>query len=547
MLLMRYIYIKSILFAVCFVLKTGVGLLANQSDYDLKSLFDNAHAVSHNYLDSGLTLFQNVYELAVTRKDTTYTIKSLQEMSAIYLRLLNKSEALKTTSEALTLAKMIEDTVLQHENLLLLAEIHRKVHKFPKAIQYGNEAIYLAKECFKRGRLKQASLMPSYYGLALTYTAHKEYDSAMTYIDSCYYMASQIKVDSLHFGNIEVTKASILASLGKVDQARQMIFRLRDYYESQQSRGAVSKTELIPLINIYLSLGRHYSELKDYGQAIRHYHLSLKYIDQCQSHFQMKEYIHKRLSVVYKNTEMYDSAYYHLGRSNAIYKKWHGFKNEDNVQLIDIRNTYLEEIEKKERALLEQQLLTVEREKSILILRVILLVAGLVIVISSLIILNRRIRRKQRELKAKNKEREKRNSEVIELKNRELTSYTLLLIEKEEILEKAANFMKKHSDDSEARALLKTMKMGGTNIWEEFNQRFSAVNQGFYDKLRAQYPDLSSTNIKHCALIKLNFTSKEMAYLLGISERGVFTSRYRIRKKMNLDTDVNLTEYLNKL
>jgi DNA-binding CsgD family transcriptional regulator len=63
----------------------------------------------------------------------------------------------------------------------------------------------------------------------------------------------------------------------------------------------------------------------------------------------------------------------------------------------------------------------------------------------------------------------------------------------------------------------------------------------------AKYPKLSQGDQKICALIKLNFSSKEMSRLLGISVESVHTSRHRIRKKMDLPRSVNLEDYINSL
>ncbi|MFW2376918.1 MAG: helix-turn-helix transcriptional regulator, partial [Cellulophaga baltica] len=78
----------------------------------------------------------------------------------------------------------------------------------------------------------------------------------------------------------------------------------------------------------------------------------------------------------------------------------------------------------------------------------------------------------------------------------------------------------------------------------EFEARFTAINQSFYKNLKDTYPSLSQTDLKLCALVKLNFSSKEMSSLLGISIESVHTSRYRLRKKLNLERNDNLTEFI---
>ena len=81
-------------------------------------------------------------------------------------------------------------------------------------------------------------------------------------------------------------------------------------------------------------------------------------------------------------------------------------------------------------------------------------------------------------------------------------------------------------------------------MWNDFNRRFIEINNQFYAKLRQKHPDLTATELKHCALIKLNLDNLEMSKILNISLQSVHTSRYRIRKKLNLLQEENLSNYI---
>ena len=80
--------------------------------------------------------------------------------------------------------------------------------------------------------------------------------------------------------------------------------------------------------------------------------------------------------------------------------------------------------------------------------------------------------------------------------------------------------------------------------WEVLKQHFNAVYDGFYDKLLKLHPELSETDLRHCVFIKLHMQTKEIARILLIDPRSVQTTRYRIKKKMDLDEDVDLRDYL---
>lgn len=80
---------------------------------------------------------------------------------------------------------------------------------------------------------------------------------------------------------------------------------------------------------------------------------------------------------------------------------------------------------------------------------------------------------------------------------------------------------------------------------KRFEEQFNLVHNNFMKKVREKHTDLSTSEIKMCAYVKMGLSSKEMAPLLNISIRGVETLRYRLRKKMELDREASLTEYLN--
>jgi DNA-binding CsgD family transcriptional regulator len=83
--------------------------------------------------------------------------------------------------------------------------------------------------------------------------------------------------------------------------------------------------------------------------------------------------------------------------------------------------------------------------------------------------------------------------------------------------------------------------------WEKFEIYFNNIHDRFTQILKENFPILTANDIKMCAYLRMNLSTKEIASILNISVRGVEISRYRLRKKMSLENGVNLTEYLSKL
>jgi DNA-binding CsgD family transcriptional regulator len=80
--------------------------------------------------------------------------------------------------------------------------------------------------------------------------------------------------------------------------------------------------------------------------------------------------------------------------------------------------------------------------------------------------------------------------------------------------------------------------------WEVFEQLYDQAHGDFFKRLKEEYPQLTPSDLRLCAYLRMNLSSKEIAPLLSISIRGVEERRYRLRKRLNLSTDTNLTELI---
>jgi FixJ family two-component response regulator len=82
------------------------------------------------------------------------------------------------------------------------------------------------------------------------------------------------------------------------------------------------------------------------------------------------------------------------------------------------------------------------------------------------------------------------------------------------------------------------------NNWKRFAENFDLVYENYLMRLSERFPNLTISDKKLCAYLKMDLSSKDIAPLLNMSFRSVEMSRYRLRKKMVLDRDINLSEFL---
>jgi len=137
-------------------------------------------------------------------------------------------------------------------------------------------------------------------------------------------------------------------------------------------------------------------------------------------------------------------------------------------------------------------------------------------------------------------------------KERELTSYTLNFVQKNEGITELKQLTEALGKrlDTEHRAELRsiTRKLDGLlrvdEDWADFRRHFESVHPTLIPQLGEDYPGLTSNEFRLIALIRLNLSTKETGAVLGISPSSVKTARYRLRKKLNLDTQDNLFDFL---
>lgn len=167
---------------------------------------------------------------------------------------------------------------------------------------------------------------------------------------------------------------------------------------------------------------------------------------------------------------------------------------------------------------------------------------------------NNLIKQKEIELEIKDLENQKQLMQFknktlqqdVEIKNKELGISTMNLIKKNELLSEIKKEIASAKKLEDLKRVLRLINknINNTDDWKAFEEAFNNADKDFLKKIKTLHPNLTSNDLKICAYLRLNLTSKEIAPLLNISTKSVEVKRYRLRKKMNLDRDVNLTNYI---
>ncbi|TXN37162.1 Two component regulator three Y domain-containing protein [Flagellimonas hymeniacidonis] len=171
----------------------------------------------------------------------------------------------------------------------------------------------------------------------------------------------------------------------------------------------------------------------------------------------------------------------------------------------------------------------------------------------------RKLERKREELESQMKKEQKEKlatlekeklAKEIKLKQNELASTTLNIAKKNEMILELKNMLVLHKDkfanSQRYRSFIKKLNnsVKDTEDWKRFEVNFKELHEDFFERLLKEYPTLTPKDLKLCAYLKMNLSTKEIAPLMAITIRGVEIHRYRLRKKLQIDSSKNLSNFL---
>jgi DNA-binding CsgD family transcriptional regulator len=137
----------------------------------------------------------------------------------------------------------------------------------------------------------------------------------------------------------------------------------------------------------------------------------------------------------------------------------------------------------------------------------------------------------------------------VDKKSKELAVSTMNLIKKTELLNIIKADLKNSTDSSTNRSIKAVISTINSNVkeestWNIFKEAFDSADNNFLKKVKESHPSLTPNDLRLCAYLRLNLSSKEIAPLLNISVRSVEIKRYRLRKKIDLPHEKGLVEYI---
>jgi tetratricopeptide (TPR) repeat protein len=516
-------------------------------------------------VEKSMQYASTAFEFAKEHTDVKGMMDALIQMNSLFFLKSDYDAAMKTANNLREIATMHESKDMIGYALLLEGRVFGELGAYDKSSEKFFESLSFFESL---GHLEGTAESYGYVGNL--FSTQGQYDKALEYLEKGLEIARSIadqQIISRQLNNIAVVY------LGKQQYETALIY-LRESLEINKKIGN-KLNQGVTIFNI------GFAELKQkmYGEAFGSFehalilytglgndlqkarcHLAfasiyyeLDSLDQSLNYLNMALGVGLRQSyhrIVYRAAKGLHQLSLERADTNSAYKYASIEKSAQDSLNISQNQAQLAKLEYQylyEKAELERRI-SLQARNTLFSIVFICLIAGLIIL--SLLLSRNRI-------KAKKVAVEKQVVESqLEFKSKELTINLLALLKKNEMLSEISKTLmdieKEAKKDETKDALSKVRKEIRYNTDEkllnEFSTRFQEVHAGFYESLLRRFPDLTQNELKLCAYLRLNMTSKDISELTGQRVLTLENARYRLRKKLGIsNSEVNLVTFLSQI
>jgi len=545
-------------------LELALGLTANKKD-KIEILLKLSDNFQNNNPEKALVYAHQAFEIAEENDDSEGIVKSCIHIAVIYSVMTNIKLSLEFAVKANDLAKMTDMKDELAKSYQILGNNYIDLGEYKISSEYLFKCLKIFEDKDNKKGIEQTLL-----SIGCLYFEQNNYDKALEYFLNSFEIAKEIndssgilkalnnvaaiygsmneyeKVEPYLFEALKISKASgnkifeglIYLNIGVI--YKKMNKNDSIYYYFKKAEAIFTKLNNIKLLaSVINNLSEYYFENKI---IIKSREYAQKAFDLGCSH-DLKKIVYaaaKKLYKIYLLKNDLENANKFLIIQYQVKDSMNLEQSLTNLSKLELKYEFYKKAQEKK---IEQQ-----RKDFIILIIIISLISGLIVIV--LIFARQRI-------KAKNIRLEKQKIEVeLDSRNKEFTTNVMYMMKKNEMLyEISENLIQIENDavKDETKAALKKIanklqKNKDKDIWEEFELRFNQVHIDFYKKLTQKFPELTSNDLRLCAFLKLNMSSKEISDITGQRIGTLEMARSRIRKKLGISkTQIDLITFLSKI
>src|SRR3989339_828617 len=497
----------------------------NFQEQKVDALISYSSLIENIYPDSALQLAIDAHSIAAEANNQKGIVKALTQQGYSYLKLKNYSKAFTIANNTKAMAKRTGFEPELANALVLEGRVYVELGDFENSIKYYFESLKISEKFEDKKGISVAL-----GNIGINYFQQQNHEKSLEYINKSLVVAQEIQ-DYIQLKKQYNNIGFGLMNMGEYDEANSYCNKALALFTETGNHTQIAKC------NLNLGYSSYYDEKTDksiifFNNAINEGQINRNFSDVNDAA--------KMLVKIYttKNDDI-NAFKYVVIEKNAL-DSLYVIQKKDIVSKYELQYDY----EKKEF----EDRLAAKAKNNILIVLIISLISGLIVL--ALVLSRNRLKSKNIKL-----EKEKIQAEL-DLKNKELSVNLLSLIKKNEMLTEISEKLKlieKEAVKAETKTAIiniskEIRKSNDDKMWKEFSARFQEVHSGFYEVLIQKFPDLTQNELKLCAYLRLNMSTKDISELTGQSGLTLETARYRLRKKLGItNSDVNLVTFLLKI
>lgn len=341
-------------------------------------------------------------------------------------------------------------------------------------------------------------------------------------------------------------------------------FEVAEQYLEQTENILNKFPDIISLVQFHIHKSLLYEKTGEIQKALNQLENAVEICDE-NDLTEFKITIFQKIAKLYSKDENYQQAFFYQSEYQKLADTVFNLEKTNIIENLKSIN----QIEKQEQEIKYLKLKNKEQKENIVkivvlsVLSVLLLSAFIYILLlknrntkQELVLINEKSKMNELEIE---KEKAQNQAIKLELENREKEIFTKVnqIIQTNELIrvitQKLKFISKNVSPENQKvkkeiqKLLIQIKTQDRTQLWKEFETRFVSVHNKFYEKLTQNYPDLTPNERRLCAFLKLNMNTKDIASITLQSQNAIFVARNRLRKKLNIDTDENLTIFIQNL
>ena len=405
--------------------------------------------------------------------------------------------------------------------------IYDRIEEYEKAIEYYQLAADHYNELNDTTQNKYARYLPQHYNnIASAYNKLKQKDKALEYYNMALDEATKINFRHIlgaiynNLGIIEIENKNYPAARLYLDKAIKI--RLED-------------NESIGISQSYNVLSQYFFNTNQLDSSLWAAQQSLS-ISKKADLLELQKASYNLFSMIFERKGLYKRA---LNEHKAFKLLSDSISNEHKINRIgQLEITHeLEQIEEANKI----EKIKLEYQNTILILALAVIVLVFVLLVRLYKVQKNKLNKENTKLKLN-----------VDTKNRELTTNVMQRVQNHQIITDIVKELyslkkdigSKHKDQLQ-KIIVNLQSRSNKEIWQEFELRFNQVHTDFFGNIKKRHSDITTSEKRLCALLRLNMTSKEIAAITNQTIRGVEVARSRLRKRLDLTgKDVSLASYL---